>query len=198
MGIAMDLKKINGIRKRLINAANQIDDIKKTTITKYMKKLEEEFDLICQSEIDKFYSSYPNPRYNRYGDLFNTYKILVNKYSGEYIIKFNSAYMKYPHRADSETIFVNSFIEGYHGGAFRAKNFIGQPHPDNHTPYWKNPRTDYLTWLRPAKKSNSPYKEIIKRLKEKEEELDQELTNDVEESINKLITPIEKEINRYL
>lgn len=193
-----DLRKINGIRKKVINAINQIDIQQRNLTQKYMKKIHDEFDLICQSEIDKFYSSYTPKRYNRYGDLYNTYKILTNKYTGEFSVKFDSIYMKHPHRADSETIFINSFIEGYHGGAFCANNYIGEPHPDGHTPYWKNPLSGYLSWLSPAIRSESPYENILHKLPIKEKELQAELEDDFEKTMMDIITPIKNEINNLL
>lgn len=198
MANSIDLRKINGLRKRVLNAIEQIDIQQKRLTEKYTQKVKDEFDLICKSEIDKFYSSYPNPRYNRYGDLFNTYKIIINKHTGEFVVRFSSAYMKYPHRADSETIYVNSFIEGYHGGAYCANNFKGEPHPDGSTPYWKNPFTNYFTWLSPAKKSKSPYKEIKKSFSIKEEEIQSELEKDFEDTMMNIITPINNEINSLL
>lgn len=198
MGNTIDLKKINGLRKKVLNAIEQVDIQQKKLTEKYTQKIKDEFDLICQKEIDKFYLSYPNPRYDRYGDLYNTYKIIINKYSGEFSVRFSSAYMKYQHRADNETIYVNSFIEGYHGGAYCARNFKGKPHPDGKTPYWKNPLTNYYTWLSPAKKTESPYKEIIKQFSIKEEEIQSDLENDFENTMMNIITPINNEINSLL
>lgn len=198
MANSIDLRKINGLRKRILHAIDEIDSQKRKLTEKYTQKIKDEFDLVCKSEIDKFYSSYPNPRYNRYGDLFNTYRIIINKHSGEFSVRFSSAYMEHSHRADNETIFVNSFIEGYHGGAFCANNYVGQPHPDGSTPYWKNPLTNYYTWLRPAKRSPSPYKEILKQFSKKEKEIQKNLEDEYENTMMNIITPINNEIQSLL
>lgn len=194
----MNLKKINGIRNKVINAINKIDEEERKLIQKYTSKIEDEFNLICDSEITKFYSSYStHPKYDRTGDLYNTYKIKTNKYSGEFVVKFDSMYMKYYHRIDHDYIFENSFIQGYHGGAINGNNPLF-PHPNPGTPYWKNPLTNYRTWLRPAEKSDSPYENIIKELKIKEDEIQKDLEEDFEKTMLNILNPIKAEINKLL
>ena len=197
----MDFRKINGIRMKTINAIGQIEKEERRLLQKYTKRVEDEFTEVCETEITKFYSSYTPRSYARYGDLYNTYKIKINKYTGEFIVHFDSTYMQYPHRADNETIFENSFMRGYHGGAIDGNN-PNFPHPSPGTPYWKDPfitwDRGFQGWLEPAAQSSPPYTNIVKGFKTKKQEIQKDLEVEFEKTMLDIINPIKEDINKLL
>ena len=153
MGKIIDGRKIHGIKKRIESFKKNLNNEKQKIISKNLEIMKNDFESMIDNYITIFYDSY-NPRfYNRYGDLYNVYKITINK--NNYSIDFDSSYMMYDHRVSNEYIYQNSFINGYHGGAISG---IG--HPDVGTPYYRKPFPNFTEWGREAVKSNSIFDQI--------------------------------------
>lgn len=153
--------------KKLIRLIEEFPSIVKDRAQKndyfYKKKAKQDMESIARRTIDLFYGDYDPHKYDRWGDLYNAFKVTVN--DKVWKIEYKSSFMKYPHRASNEYIFMLSFVSGYHGGAINGPdhpapgtlygpNLIGQGIPYYRTfPYYK-------AWSRPAVKSESPYLKI--------------------------------------
>jgi hypothetical protein len=143
----------------VINFANDIlSDFKQMAI-KYEKLLRDELNYIAESSVDAFYEDYEPSSYQRYGDIYNTYKITVylDQWEVVYDIQYNSNFMKY-HEGKQGYLFDIVFKQGWHGGADE-----GLGHPEPGIPWYRN-LADQGSWLCRAARSNSPYEEIEKRL----------------------------------
>lgn len=112
---------------------------------KYNKRVKFNLELILERAVDQFYESYGPSIYRRKLDLYNAKKITVDDDTWEF--ETGAEYMKFGHRVPNDYIYVNSFEQGYHGGAIDGPN-----HPDPGTPWWKI----YGEWYMPATQGPAP------------------------------------------
>ena len=83
-------------------------------------------------------------------------------------------------KQDPSYIYINSFVEGFHGGAID-----GEGHPNPGIPYWRKPEPDYPYWGMPAIRSSSPYDSI----KNKFSDYEIRIRNNITKSFQKKILP---------
>lgn len=128
----MDVRTYNSIRKLKAEHNRTLNEFNKLA-EKYSEDLNDELRMIAIRAIDGFYADYKPRMYERYGDLYNTYKIDVNveNYSVVYDVDFSPEYMKY-HAENRDYIYEICFMEGWHGGAVS-----GEGHPDPGVPWWR-------------------------------------------------------------
>lgn len=117
------------------------------------------FREIYSSIIDDYYASYSPHYYNREGDMYRLINIDISD-DGIYLnISFDETLLKYrndtPTSGTYDGLYTYAFHEGWHGGAASGPN-----HPDEGTPYWRNPKTGFRTWLKEAFRSESPYDRV--------------------------------------
>ena len=163
------LNKKQRLVRSLTDIVNAVpSDISKMA-TKYEEKLYEELNEIAESAVEDFYNDYDPSSYERFGDIYNMYKITVkaNGYGLDIEVDFDPKYMKY-HKGKKEYIYETVFKEGWHGG-----DKAGAGHPEPGIPWYRNLGAinrvgdDYESyepsgfWLRRAARSASPY-EIMK------------------------------------
>lgn len=157
---------------------------------KLKKEVERELQYIADSNVDEFYAYDTEYDIHRLGDLYNAYKVRVS--NTEWDIEYDSSFMNGGHRAGNDVIFENSFMQGYHGGAFKGPN-----HPDPGTPYLRTP-PHFDSWLRPAVQTDSPYKNIEaskdKYLEKQINKYDKNIYNPLDMAIDNLLKDIEEEL----
>lgn len=129
---------------------------------------------LYKAAVDNFYLDYKPTFYKRAGDTASKtgglYDLLIiNNSDDGFDYDFDSSSI--PDRSgDTDTLFVQVFQLGWHGGADR-----GAKHPQPGVPYWRKPpakpgiKYPYRNWGRPADIANeAPYAAFI-RLKEEYE-----------------------------
>lgn len=136
-----------------------VDDTSKEH-NKLKKETYKDIDMIATRIITEFYEDYERSSYDPTGSLYEMYRIYYRDEDDEWEIKYSPDFTTKKHRVSNDYIFENSFVQGYHGGADKAINFKGKPHPSPGIPYYKNAKKNFLTWLGPAEKSESPMKLI--------------------------------------
>lgn len=102
--------------------------------------------------VDAFYESYTPHIYKRNESLYTAYKITVDENEWSLDIDENGGYLTGTNY-DSNYVYINSFVEGYHGGAVN-----GPDHPEPGIPWWKF----HGEWLKPATRGPSILKLIEK------------------------------------
>lgn len=110
---------------------------------KYAKK-------IIRSSIRQFYAAYTPAFYHRRYSLYQMARPVIEEEL--FYILLGGDLSGFSHRIDENYIYVNSFKEGFHGGAISGKY-----HPNKGTPYWRTPHPDYTSWGWPASQTTSPY-----------------------------------------
>lgn len=117
--------------------------------SKYNKKVGSQLRVIAKSAVDKFYESYEPHIYKRGEGLYTAFKVIAN--DEEWTLKTGPEFMKRDYKAGKEYVYINSFEQGFHGGAID-----GPKHPDPGTPYWRKPPPDYTFWGKPATQGPAP------------------------------------------
>ena len=155
----MDNRSYKKLQRLLNEFPKTVQDIAEKNDYKYQKRAKRDMAGIARTVIDKFYEGYTPYIYDRWGDLYNTYKIIVNNKIWK--IDYSYKYMKYEHRVSNKYIYQWSFIFGYHGGAFD-----GPGHPEENVPYYRS-FPYYKSWSYPAFREDfSPYLLIEERIKD--------------------------------
>lgn len=195
----MDKRALKKLSRLLNDFPKTVQDIAEKNDFKYQKKARKEMTQIARMAIDDFYDSYDPHVYDRWGDLHNAYKVIVN--DKVWKIDYNSKYMKHTHRASNEYIFLLSFMSGYHGGAIN-----GPDHPAPGTlygpnllnqgiPYYRN-YPYYDGWLRPAVKSESPFQKIEEGIGEYFNTVNDNMNNDFRQQVYPYMEEIRNQIKK--
>lgn len=185
----MNLKSLKKLQRLLSQFGDKIDEQTNKIEYKYRKEGNKTINYIARSVIDEFYGKYDPYYYDRWGDLYNVFKVTVN--SKVWKIDYSPSFMKYKHDVSNEYIYMLSFEYGYHGGAWKGKD-----HPEPGVPYYRTFPT-YKTWSRPAKfASFSPYTEIENRVNKYLDEVNIDMNNEFRESIFPYMKEIESQIKK--
>lgn len=186
----------------VVNAVNDAKDafpiIEKKTIQKYNIKVKRELGHICRNAVDLFYSK-DDFSYDRFGDLYNAFKVVVN--NNEWSVYYGPEFMKHKHHQKNEIIYNNSFVNGYHGGSWGKEDINGFQPPEG-IPYYRGPgKGSFKYWTYPAeetKDQEGPYKIMDPQVNEY---LDQAII-DRQEEANELaqvyIDKAERAVNRLI
>ena len=145
----------------------------------YPKRYAEELYLIGDDVITRWYSQYDPILYDRSGSLYNAFKVNLN--GTDYSVDFDASFL------GNEIIFENSFMQGYHGGAYKGKY---HPHPG--IPYWRTPIPQFTEWGRPAKRSFSPYTKMVLEMNKKIKEIDNEKQKEFDSVMSKVYKAVER------
>lgn len=184
----MDRRALRKLSKLLNDFPKTVQEIAEKNDFKYQKKARKEMTQIARMAVDSFYDSYKPFIYDRWGDLYNAYKVVVN--NNVWKIDYNPKYMKYKHRVSNDYIFNNSFVLGYHGGA------IGGPeHPDIGVPYYRE-FPYYQAWTRPAEVSPSPLLKIEEDIKEYFSDVNENMNKDFKQQVYPYMEEIKKQIKK--
>ncbi len=185
----MDKRSLKKLIKLLNNFPEILDEKSNEIMFHYMKKGKGDIEYIARSVIDRFYEDYDPHKYNRWGDLYNVFKVTINQKVWK--IDYSPKYMQYPHNVSNEYIYTWSFIMGYHGGAFDGPN-----HPQFGTPYYRT-FPSYRDWSYPAERASfSPYAEIEERVKSYLVNVDDELNNDFRKMIEPYMLEITEQVKK--
>lgn len=179
----------NSIKKLYHLLLNGIRDIKKVETqinTKYRNNAKRDLDQIARLAIDKFYESYSPYIYDRYGDLYNTYKVNVNDKTWE--ILTDSSYMQSSHHQSNDIIYHNVFELGYHGGS------LGEG-LNSSIPHWRTPHPWYTEWHTPATHSIPPILKIEEGYNKYMDRIPIELQKEFDKKAEEVIAPIRNQIN---
>lgn len=198
---------------KLLKLLSMINDVITETymirdelLNKYKKKTEEYFEYIAESAVDDFYGGY-NPgssyvkkvkmgknkkgikrqkhAYDRTGDLYNAYKVVVN--DDEWAIYFGPEFMQHNHHQSNEIIYNVAFEYGYHGGS-------GQTVSDSKAPWWRTPYPFYPNWLAPAVGEGISPKEAIEELYNTYmDNIEKIMQDEFDSAMNALLLPILKQ-----
>lgn len=171
----MKARDIDAAINSVIKAKRKIDEMN----SKYPIRYVEELKQVGESVISRWYASYEPIYYKRTGSLYDAYHVTLN--GTDYSVEFDDSLLK------DETIFVNSFIYGYHGGAYK-----GEGHPNPGIPYWKTPFPKFKYWGRPAKLTMSPYQSMVTQMKKKIKEIDREKQREFDNIMNKVQKAIDR------
>ena len=180
---------IKAIYDSLIDLREMNRRISEMVEKKWDKKVYRKLKGIALDGVEAFYDDYEPNKYRRLEDLLNAFKIVVNE--DDWYIEMGPEFMKYPHAVGKalgdpekgkEYIYINSFVEGYHGGAID-----GEDHPNPGEPWWKIHGLDgrFTDWYMPAPQGPSPYKYISEESQKYLDEADQQMVDEYE----KLIKP---------
>ena len=148
---------------------------------KYSNKAVKQLNKIARLEVWRWYKSYSPKKYNRKRTLYSAFKITGG--NGKISIDLGPEEMYKIHFVDKQDpsyIYINSFVEGFHGGAID-----GEGHPNPGIPYWRKPEPDYPYWGMPAIRSSSPYDSI----KNKFSDYEIRIRNNITKSFQKKILP---------
>lgn len=147
---------------------------------KYEKLLRDELNYIAESTVDRFYEDYDPSSYQRYGDIYNTYKITVTRDEYEVNCEIDYGYQYMKHHGDLNSyLFDIVFEKGWHGGADN-----GFMHPEPGVPWYKDLPEGY-DWLRRAARSDSPYEEMDYKIAEYIEKWNKQFRNEINRFLNK-------------
>lgn len=176
-------------KKRLLNlilsTKKAIKDLEQYTNKKYKEKAEGDLAVIAGKAIDEFYR--PNPNfYSRLGDLYNTYKVIVN--DEKWAIDLDWSYMKYTHHQDNEIVFKNTIVRGFHGGS------EGEGKVDDGLPWYRTPIPIYDKWSRPAVQTTPPAETIAKNVEEYLDNIASVMQKDFDKKGDKILEPLIRQI----
>ena len=186
--------KINSLNK-LIRDLEKIENTANSAVEKiekkYQKEVKNELEYIAVSAVEDFYDSYDPDFYDRWGDLYNAFKVVVNDKTWE--IQFGSKFMQYKHRATNEYIYNLAFQMGYHGGAWN-----GSSHPFPGQPWVKNyPYGGGTVWIHPAARAKvSPYLKIRMEAKKYLREVPQKMQKEFEDTINPHMDALKEQVKK--
>lgn len=183
-------QKIAKAKKTIMDIIQQMPKVVVDINEEYDKKIRDKFDLIATNAIDDYYADYDPIYYDRLGDLYHTYKIIITDY--ERRIELSHIYMNGGHRASNEYIFDTMFVYGYHGGA-----------PHNGEFYWREPIPYFDSWYPVSVESqglvsDSPYYKIKEETDEYLEEAEAQEQEEVNKEIDKLLLRAEKAVNKII
>ena len=185
MGKKSSAKLVKLIKKKL-------DEIEKIN-DKYYKIGKSDLEYIARKTVDEFYDDYEPLMYERYGDLYNAYKLTASKQPNgmfSFEILYDWSFMHYTHRVSNEYIYENSFIYGWHGGARTGPN-----HPNSGEAWWREPSPYYTNWKSPASQSEPVKEKIRTRLERHLSLLQIEMQKEYN---NKIVSSIKSEMDVYL
>lgn len=176
-------------KKRLLNlilsTKKAIKDLEKYTNKKYKEKAEGDLAVIAGKAIDEFYR--PEPKiYDRMGDLYNTYKVIVN--DKKWVIDLDPSYMEHQHHQSNEIVFNNTIIRGFHGGS------EGEGKVDDGLPWYRTPHPFYSEWARPAEQTTPPVEIITKEYEKYMDNISSIMQKDFDEKGEKILGLLEKQI----
>lgn len=165
----------------VISVYNKQFDKMIKVLDEYPIGLAERLDEIGKEVIADWYADYPDPvMYRRQRGMYSAYKISTKGMAVN--VEFDSAFMeRFSYDVDTEYIFENSFMEGYHGGATS-----GEKHPNPGVPYWRKPIPYFRYWGKPAVRSFSPYEEMIIRMQDEIDRSEAQLREDLYEIVDRL------------
>ena len=180
--------KFQNVYSALEDAINAAIKIKDYLETKYNKRVKFNLELMLENAVRAFYDSYSPNSYDRQEDLLNAAKITVEP-DEPWSIETGAEYMHGGHRAGNDYIYVNSFEQGYHGGAVD-----GPEHPSPGTPWWRIPGGP---WISPATQGPSPEEELaaqdpIGYIEKQEKEYDDEAVRRFTPYFNKAMTALQE------
>ena len=166
---ALIADKLDALASKLESESNRI-------YSKYKKEVTFNLELIIEDAVTAFYDSYSPHVYSRQESMLKAYKITIDKWNWSF--ETGPQYMKGSHRISNDYIYMNSFEEGYHGGARD-----GEDHPQPGVPYWKAPPGGYYFWGSPATQGPPP---------------DSRIQSEANEYMNKKFDEFENEYNTML
>lgn len=130
--------------------------------------------------ISQWYASYDPIYYNRQLSMKHAFK--VELYGTDYSVVFDSDLINgYTHNQDNDYIYDIVFMQGYHGGLT-----YGDGHPHVGIPYWRTPFPQLNRWGRPAKRSWSPYYEMVNQMNRAIKNIDSKKQKEFDSIINKV------------
>ena len=173
--------RIREINSAIRNVKKALRDIEKIN-NKYPNIYRDEIKLVADSVIDMWYDSYDPIFYDRYGQLFKAYSIVLKK--GTCNVYFGSNQMKSVYNQSKNWIYKNSFIGGYHGGSRH-----------NGVPYWRTPYPFFTDWGEPAVFTFSPYERMVTEINNTIKEIDTQKNEEVSLIIEKVDKYLSKIIN---
>ena len=162
------------LRKTLKKALKTID-----TLYDEADECVKDIDDYAETAVELFYAQYPptgKHPYHRTGGLKSAYKLTQNGLNIG--MDFDARYMIEDgfddYHQDTEIVYNNVFVEGYHGGSYGEGNTFS-------VPAWRTPYPCYNQWYQPAPKSFSLYNLIgdytRKRIKSYDRIIGQKLDN---------------------
>ena len=193
----MDKRSLKKLQRLLNDFPNKVQELAEKNDYIYQKKAKREMTQIARMAVDNFYDSYAPHVYDRWGDLYNAFKVTVN--NSIWKIDYKSNYMRYRHRVSNDYIFELSFIGGYHGGAVNGPNhpapgsLYGPNLIGSGIPYYRE-FPYYKTWTIPAKKSESPYLIIEDKIGNYFDEVNTEMNK----TFQNVVAPYMKEIKEQI
>lgn len=114
--------------------------------------------------IDDYYASYSPHLYNRKYEMYDLLNFDIPDDGVSVRMSFDETIMKYrndtPTSGTYDGLYWYAFHKGWHGGAATGPN-----HPGEGTPYWRDVKTGYRTWLKEAFQSESPYDRVMSEWK---------------------------------
>lgn len=170
---------------RAINALKRAKRKIEKMNLKYPNLYKTELDEIGKSVIAQWYASYDPIYYDRTRSLYHAYKIYLD--GTKLTVDFDKEYMdEYISRQYNEWIYINSFENGYHGGAIPKASGYGK------FPYWRTPFPELTEWGRPALMSFSPFNRISIEMKRKASEITKQKQQEYDKAVAPAIRAIEK------
>ena len=172
---------------------------------KYAKLMTKDIEYIIRSEVDRFYEDY-EPGYDRYGSLYDIFKVNIDVDKQEMTVDIDYTYMKNfskgkERRLNNKGIFDITMQRGWHGGAIpkneNAKTFDNKPIQPN-IPYWRT--RDHKNWWKPARiiSGEPPIERMEKQIKDYIEEKNKEFMDELtkyNDSFKKKLIRIVKNYN---
>lgn len=157
----------------------------------YPKLYYNELNEIGKHVISKWYATYEPIYYHRQMSLKHAYDVKLH--GTDYSVVFDSSLISsFQHHQDNDYIYQIAFIEGYHGGDTFGGESKGSPHPHPGIPYWRTPFPYFTSWGRPAKRSWSPYYEMVNQMNNAIKKLD----NKKQKEFDEIIKNVQAAINR--
>ena len=178
---AVDPEKIRDVLNAMKECELAIKKVTEELNKKYNKRVKFNLELIIERAVDAFYESYEPNKYNRQFGLYDAKEIIVN--DDEWSFNTGAEYMTTEYKVPTEYIYINSFEQGWHGGAVNGKDKYETPHPSPGTPYWML----HGEWYKPATRMKAPYPE--KAIADQGQKYIDEQEEAYENEWKKLVTP---------
>lgn len=87
--------------------------------TAYAKEFKEEYEMKASDIVTTWYDDYDPHLYDRYGDLYNIYKVEANEKS--IIVYIGPDTMEFNHHQSNDLVYEVTAEKGYHGGSWSKK-----------------------------------------------------------------------------
>ena len=179
----------NSLKKLYRLLLNAIEDVSKVEVqinTKYRNNAKKDLNQIARIAIDEFYESYDPLIYDRYGSLYDAYKVNVNKDVWEIIT--DSSFITSSHHQSNSIIYNNVFELGYHGGSTGEGLNSGIPH-------WRKPFPFFSEWGEQAVNSIPPKEVIQEKYNQYMDKIPIKLQDEFDKKTEAIIKPIQTQIN---